>query len=85
MQTHASTVATGAWIKPARIVRRAMHLAARLARVALRWHELARQRRALLRLDDRMLKDIGISRADAVGEASRPFWDEGGDPWRHWH
>jgi uncharacterized protein YjiS (DUF1127 family) len=40
----------------------------------LRWHELARQRRALLTLDDRMLKDIGVTRADADREASRPFW-----------
>lgn len=37
--------------------------------------DVARQRRALLRLDDRMLKDIGISRYDAVREAERNFWD----------
>jgi uncharacterized protein YjiS (DUF1127 family) len=46
----------------------------------LRWHELARQRRALLALDDRMLKDIGISRAEAEGEACRPFWRVGIGP-----
>jgi uncharacterized protein YjiS (DUF1127 family) len=40
----------------------------------LRWHELARQRRTLRTLDDRMLKDIGVTRADAEREASRPFW-----------
>jgi len=33
-----------------------------------------RQRRALLALDAVMLKDIGISRADAVAEGSKPFW-----------
>ena len=33
-----------------------------------------RQRRALLRLDDAMLKDIGISRVDAIQEGSKPFW-----------
>ncbi|MFQ6022724.1 MAG: DUF1127 domain-containing protein [Acidiferrobacterales bacterium] len=38
------------------------------------WHERARQRRALLALDDRMLKDIGITRADAERQASNPFW-----------
>ena len=38
------------------------------------WHERARQRRALLTLDDRMLKDIGISRAEAEHEACQPFW-----------
>jgi uncharacterized protein YjiS (DUF1127 family) len=40
----------------------------------LRWHELARQRRTLLTLDDRLLKDIGVTRAEAEREASRPFW-----------
>jgi uncharacterized protein YjiS (DUF1127 family) len=42
----------------------------------LQWHELARQRRALLALNDHMLKDIGISRAEAEREASRPFWSD---------
>ncbi len=40
--------------------------------------EIQRQRRELLRLDDRMLKDIGISRIDAEREAKRPFWDNSG-------
>lgn len=34
-----------------------------------------RQRRALLKLDDRALEDIGISRTEARAEANRPFWD----------
>lgn len=34
-----------------------------------------RQRRALLKLDDRALEDIGISRKEARAEASRSFWD----------
>lgn len=38
------------------------------------WHEIRRQRRALLALDDAMLKDIGISRADALQEGEKPFW-----------
>jgi uncharacterized protein YjiS (DUF1127 family) len=50
-----------------------------VARV-LRWHELARERRALLTLDDRMLKDIGVTRAAAAREAGRPFWRDGLDP-----
>lgn len=40
-----------------------------------RWMEVARQRQQLAALDDRMLKDIGISRATAQSEARRPFWD----------
>lgn len=40
----------------------------------LRWQERHAQRRALLALDDDMLKDIGLSRAEAWQEASKPFW-----------
>lgn len=39
------------------------------------WHECARQRRALARLDDRMLKDIGLSREQAERETCKLFWD----------
>jgi uncharacterized protein YjiS (DUF1127 family) len=45
--------------------------------LVLDWQEVARQRRSLLELDERLLKDIGITRADALREASRPFWDPG--------
>lgn len=38
------------------------------------WIERHRQRNALLGLNDSMLKDIGISRADAMREGSKPFW-----------
>jgi uncharacterized protein YjiS (DUF1127 family) len=48
----------------------------------LSWQEVARQRRALLALDERLLKDIGITRADAELEASRPFWDPAQERWR---
>jgi uncharacterized protein YjiS (DUF1127 family) len=41
------------------------------------WFTLARERRALARLDERALHDIGLSRADAEEEARRPFWEEG--------
>jgi uncharacterized protein YjiS (DUF1127 family) len=43
----------------------------------MRWHELSRQRRALLTLNERMLKDIGITRGEAELEARRPFWKNG--------
>lgn len=41
-----------------------------------RWNELAAQRRQLHGLDGRILKDIGVSRAEAEWEARRPFWDD---------
>lgn len=37
--------------------------------------EMYRQRRALARLDDHALQDIGITRQEAMAEARRPFWD----------
>ncbi|MBY0431538.1 MAG: DUF1127 domain-containing protein [Rhodospirillales bacterium] len=40
------------------------------------WMERARARRQLAALDDHMLKDIGLSRCDAVHEADKPFWLE---------
>ncbi len=38
------------------------------------WQERARQRHALAELDERLLKDIGLSRADVAREVSKPFW-----------
>ena len=38
------------------------------------WRERARQRQVLLTLDDRLLSDIGVTRAEAEVEAARPFW-----------
>ncbi len=38
------------------------------------WAARRRQRRALLELDDSLLRDIGVSRADASEEAAKPFW-----------
>jgi len=37
--------------------------------------ELARSRRQLAELDERLLRDIGLDRATARFEASRPFWE----------
>ena len=39
-----------------------------------RWIERTRQRRALASLDDAMLRDIGITRAEAARECEKPFW-----------
>jgi uncharacterized protein YjiS (DUF1127 family) len=37
-------------------------------------HDRWRQRQALLELDDRLLRDIGITRAEAIREARKGFW-----------
>lgn len=38
------------------------------------YRENARQRRQLAQLPDYLLKDIGVTRADAMKEAEKPFW-----------
>ncbi|MBT6205912.1 MAG: DUF1127 domain-containing protein [Rhodospirillaceae bacterium] len=38
------------------------------------WQERSETRAALRDLDDRLLRDMGISRAAAGEEARRPFW-----------
>jgi uncharacterized protein YjiS (DUF1127 family) len=38
------------------------------------WARRRRDRRALLQLDDHMLRDIGVDRTRAEDMASRPFW-----------
>jgi len=45
-----------------------------LAKVLL-WKEIASQRKQLREMSGYLLKDIGISRADANCEAKRFFWD----------
>ena len=53
-------------------------LIARLGRMLA----VKRQRTQLRDLDDRMLDDIGVSRAEAQAEARLPAWDAP-DFWRH--
>lgn len=38
------------------------------------WQSRSADRTQLGRLDDHMLRDIGLSRADVEREASKPFW-----------
>jgi uncharacterized protein YjiS (DUF1127 family) len=57
---------------------RACSFRARASAPAIRvlhlWLERARQRRALLRLSDALLEDIGVSRAEARIAGGKPFW-----------
>jgi uncharacterized protein YjiS (DUF1127 family) len=39
-----------------------------------RWLERRSQRRALLALDNALLKDVGLTSAQAWAEGSKPFW-----------
>ncbi len=50
------------------------HWVPRALDTLLLWQERSRQRHALAQLSDRMLRDIGISRADVAAECAKPFW-----------
>ncbi len=55
------------------------HVAKRLVALLDIWARRRRDRRALIELDDRLLRDIGLDRLAARREAERPFW-EGEEP-----
>jgi uncharacterized protein YjiS (DUF1127 family) len=48
----------------------------RVLRTLREWRRRARDRSQLAQLDDRMLRDIGLSRADAEFLSNKPFWRE---------
>jgi uncharacterized protein YjiS (DUF1127 family) len=49
---------------------------ASLLRHILTWWERTRQRQALATVDDWLLKDMGVSRSDAMREYDKPFWQQ---------
>ena len=54
------------------------HFATRLSQIALAIGlamQVRKERRMLMRLDDRALQDIGFDQGRAFGESSRTFWD----------
>jgi uncharacterized protein YjiS (DUF1127 family) len=60
------------WMRPSAV--QAARIADSIVTSVLVWLERARQRRELLGLSDRELHDFGVSRCDAAGEGSKPFW-----------
>ena len=51
-------------------------IAGRVLATCREWRRRARDRAQLARLDDRMLRDIGINRADAEFLSNKPLWRE---------
>ena len=45
-----------------------------LLQLATAWFARLRDRRQLAELDDRMLRDLGLTRSDIRHEADKPFW-----------
>ena len=81
MKTISLSPATGhrSRTAPRKVRQRASRLTLRqaLGRIfaALReWRQRSRERAELARLDERMLRDIGITRGDVWHEINKPFW-----------
>ncbi len=60
--------------KPFRAVEKVRRFIVKMLNLIVVWQERNEQRHALGALDERMLKDIGVSGADAHKEARKPFW-----------
>jgi uncharacterized protein YjiS (DUF1127 family) len=62
-------------IVPRRAVRRSLREALISVLAVLRkWRRRSRQRAELARLDERMLRDIGVTPGDVWHEINKPFW-----------
>jgi uncharacterized protein YjiS (DUF1127 family) len=58
-----------------RAVRRPLRKALdRIVATLRAWRQRSRERAELARLDDRMLRDIGVTRCDVWREINKPFW-----------
>lgn len=66
--------APGASSRPLGIIAKARCVVVKALNIIVIWQERAEQRQSLYELDDRMLKDIGVSKSDADHEARKPFW-----------
>ena len=54
--------------------RKLQRIVAALGEIIIGWQERAASRAHLATLDDHMLRDVGLSRADVEREVSLPFW-----------
>lgn len=48
--------------------------AVRMADFLLLWQSRAAERSQLAAMDDRLLRDVGLTRSDVERERSKPFW-----------
>jgi uncharacterized protein YjiS (DUF1127 family) len=66
--------AASATTKSLRALGKVRHVVVKCLRILVIWQERAEQRHALRALNEHMLKDIGVTHADAYKEAQKPFW-----------
>ncbi len=68
------TTSAAAWLADLAIA--LIGLPETLLATAYHWQARLDERRQLRALDDRLLADIGLTRADVAKEVSKPFWIE---------
>jgi uncharacterized protein YjiS (DUF1127 family) len=73
--TQEITMASYSILAPRIVSSRATFSLRRVWAVAVAMLQARQTRRLLAEKDDRLLADIGTTRADAAMEANRPFWD----------
>lgn len=66
--------AGSAAVKPVRALAKVRRVMVKCLNLIVVWQDRAEQRHALSELNERMLKDIGVSNVDAYKEARKPFW-----------
>jgi len=54
--------------------RQILRVMSRSVDLILLWQDRVSERAHLASLDDRLLRDVGLSRADVENEVSLPFW-----------
>jgi len=69
-----STMSVRSVTTTARSLSRPASALGRLVGTLLVWQARSRERHALGSMDDHMLKDVGLNRADVSREADKPFW-----------
>ena len=69
---HAPTLSWGEWLSEGkRLVAKEAH---KTFTVLLEWQRRMAARYMMIEMEERILRDIGITREDVLKEAQKPFW-----------
>ena len=69
---HAPALSWGVWLDDGR--RLVAKEANKIATILLTWQRRMAARYVMIEMEERILRDIGITREDVLREAQKPFW-----------